>query len=377
MSISSEYVETMYLFRIIYILLLFCCCSQMNAQATSDSFPPLGGVIAGVLYGSIFAHSQAVQNTAGAHPRGIELQRMVQQADRKAYNICRCYPRQSILASAYSFDNSVLGWSTMAAYMLEPSYRMSDWLFFSMRGAVGVAYASNPYNVISNPTNQSYSTTINAYLMYGLGLQVQVSQRTALQLTANFQHISNGGIKEPNKGVNWPTVGLHLVRYNKPLILYRGTREKNDAWRSLSWRKDVGVSGAIKRWIDEDGNSKQLPVIGAMAHIGKQVGQIHQLTAGVEWTYDGTIDKRLLVDTLPGSPHKVGLMGGHEFLLGRIIFSQQVGIYVYKDNPDADKWFHRWGLLYRAGKHYWLGFNLKAHLHVADFIDLRVVYSWR
>ena len=78
-----------------------------------------------------------------------------------------------------------------------------------------------------------------------------------------------------------------------------------------------------------------------------------------------------------GSPHNLAIMGGHEFLLAKFIFTQQVGIYVFKNNPYTDDWFHRWGLLYKAGKHYWFGLNLKAHRQVADYIDLRVLYSWR
>jgi hypothetical protein len=366
----------MQLLRIIWILGLFCCNSVIYSQTSSDSFPLLRGLIAGVGYGSIFAHSTAVQNTKGSHPRGIELQIMNQRVDRKTYNICRCYPRQSILTGAYSFDNKVLGWSGMAAYMLEPSYRISDRFFFSMRGSAGLAYASEPYDANKNPTNQSYSTTINAYLLYGLGLQFQFNQRMAMQLTANFQHISNGGLREPNKGVNWPTVGLHLVRYQKPFELYRGSRQKDESWRSSAWRKEVAVFGIAKRWIDENGESKRLPVGGVMAQIGKQVGVINQVNAGIEWSYDDTTEKRLKADSIAGSPHKLGLMGGHEFLLGKYIFSQQIGIYIFKDSPYNRSWFHRWGLLYKAGNNFWLGFNLKAHLHVADFIDLRLVYSW-
>jgi hypothetical protein len=335
------------------------------------------GLAAGLHYGSIFAHSEAVQNTAGSHPWGIELQFMKQQVNRKAYNLCRCFPKQSLLASAYSLDNEVLGWSAMAAYLLEPSYRISDRFFFSMRGSFGLAYASDPYDPDKNPTNQSYSTTINAYLLYGIGLQWQLSQRMALQFTGNFQHISNGGLKQPNKGVNWPTMGIHLLRYNSPLDLYRGFRMKDTSWRSLGWRKDLGLFGIAKRWIDENGESKRLPVVGMVAQIGKQVSGINQVNAGAEWSYDGTIDKRLKDDSLAGSPHKLALMGGHEFLLGRFIFSQQIGVYIFNHNPYTEPWFHRWSLLYRAGKHYWFGFNLKAHRHVADYIDVRLMYSWR
>lgn len=362
---------------ILCIIGLFCCINRVCAQFT-DSFPPVRGLIAGVMYGSIFAHSKAVQNTEGANPRGIEFQITKQQVDQKTYNVCRCYPRQSIVIGAYNFDSKILGWGSIAAYMLEPSYRISDRFFFSMRGSFGLAYASEPYHADNNPTNQSYSTAINAYLMYGLGIQFQFNQRMALQLTANFQHISNGGLREPNKGVNWPAVGLHLIKYNKPLTLYRGSRQKDDSWRSLPWRKDVAVFGIAKRWIDENANTKRLPVFGVMTQIGKQVGSINVVNAGLEWSYDGTTDKSLTADSLSGSPHKLALTGGHEFLLGKFIFSQQLGVYFFNDDPYTEFWFfHRWGLLYKVGNNFMVGFNIKSHLQVADFIDLRVVYSWR
>lgn len=362
-----------------YICMLGVCCSGFPAYTQTDtgSLPPLRAVTAGVQYGSIFAHSPAVQNTKGSNPMGIEIQLMKQRVDRQAYNLCRCYPKQSLLAGVYSFDNEVLGWSAMAAYLLEPSYRIGNRVLISMRGAAGLAYASDPYRAEKNPTNMSYSTTINAYLMYGVGFQWLFSNRTALQITGNFQHISNGGMKQPNKGVNWPSVGLHLVHYNRTPDLYRGPRLKDTLWRNLGWRKDVAVFGIGKRWVDEAGDSKRLPVAGLMAQAGKQISVTNQLNAGVEWSYDGTIERRLEVHNLPGSPFKVAITGGHEFLLGRFIFSQHVGVYVYKDNPYNDAWFHRWGLLYHAGKHYWLGFNLKAHRQVADYIDIRLMYSWR
>jgi hypothetical protein len=368
----------MQILHIIWLLGLFCSGRQVFSQTTArDSFPPLRALVAGVQYGSIFAHSVSVQNTAGSHPSGIELQLMKQKVNRKAYNLCRCYPKQSLLAAAYNLDNKVLGWSAVAAYLLEPSYRISNRFFFSMRGAFGLAYASDRYNAHINPGNQSYSTTINAYLLYGLGVQWQLSRQMSMQLTGNFQHISNGGLKEPNKGVNWPTAGLHLLRYNKPFRFYLGSRQKDSSWRNAGWRKDLVVFAIGKRWIGYNGQSKRLPVAGLTVQVGKQAGVIDQVNAAAEWSYDGVIDKRLKDDSITGSPHKLAIMGGHEFLLGRFIFSQQLGIYVFRKNPYSEPWFHRWGLLYRAGKHYWFGLNLKAHLQVADYIDLRIVYSWQ
>lgn len=117
-------------------------------------------------------------------------------------------------------------------------------------------------------------------------------------------------------------------------------------------------------------------MVGVVAQMGKQAGLINHLNAGMEWSYDDVIDKDLLDDSIPGSPQQWAFLAGHEFLLGRFRFSQQLGIYILKDNPYSDDWFHRWGINYRAGKHYAVGLNLKAHRQVADYIDLRLMYSW-
>jgi len=166
------------------ILIFIWCCHYMLAYSQSDSSissRPLIGLVAGIHYGSIFAHTESVQNTAGSHPLGVELQFMKQQVDKNTYNVCRCFPKQSILTSVYSFDNEVLGWSAIAAYLLEPSYRISDRILFSIRGSIGLSYASNPFDADKNPTNQSYSTTVNGYLLYGVGIQWQFDQRFALE----------------------------------------------------------------------------------------------------------------------------------------------------------------------------------------------------
>lgn len=363
-----------------FVILFGLCSCFMQGKTqthTRDTFPPPRAVVVGGQYGSIFAHSEAVQNTAGSHPRGVELQWMKQQVGSKAYNLCRCYPKQSFLAAYYNLDNKVLGWSAIAAYLLEPSYRISDRLFFSMRGSFGLGYGSRKFDANTNPTNQSYSTSVNTYLLYGLGLQWQLSPQMALQVTGNFQHISNGGLKEPNKGVNWPTAGLHVIRYSKPLNIYRGGRQRDNSWRTLGWRKDVAVFGIGKRWVGTNGQGKRLPVAGAIAQIGKQVGIINHVHAGAEWSYDGVIKRRIKEDSIAATPRKIAVMAGHEFLLARFTFSQQLGIYILKNEPYTDDWFHRWGVQYRATKNCWVGLNLKAHRHVADYIDLRVIFSWR
>lgn len=75
------------------------------------------------------------------------------------------------------------------------------------------------------------------------------------------------------------------------------------------------------------------------------------------------------------TPVKAGLAIGHEFLLGKFLFSQQFGVYLSNPNPLHDDVYQRYGLVYRINKSLSAGINLKAHGHVANFLDFRLGFS--
>lgn len=53
----------------------------------------------------------------------------------------------------------------------------------------------------------------------GLGLNMKIDQHISGKISAHYNHISNGGIKEPNKGVNWPAATLHVYYAFNPTPL--------------------------------------------------------------------------------------------------------------------------------------------------------------
>ncbi len=352
--------------------------SQITDTAKPAAKISVTGFSVGAHYGSVFAHSEEVQNTAGAHPRGIELAFTRQRRDKGVVDVCNCYPRQGIVASWFNFDNDILGEGVMAGWMLEPTYRLGNKLQLGIRGVAGFIWLSNPFDSLENPGNQSYSTAISAWLVVGASLSYPIGEKWRVQVGANFEHTSNGGMKQPNKGVNYPTASLHLQYMPNPQPYYKGPRSAEKYWKGQPWRKDIGIFGTGKRSVDETGVGTRKPIIGMIALGSKQVGRINGMTVGLEGYYDGYNAQRMKTDTVGiESAVRIGVMGGHEFLLGKFIFSQQLGVYLYKPAPYDKDWFHRWGLLYKLNRHLWAGINLKAHLQVADFIDVRVLYSWK
>jgi hypothetical protein len=327
----------------------------------------------GVQHGFIFAHSEAVQNTKGARPTGVEVTLSWQRTDSAAWNLCNCYPRKGLLVSYYDYDTKILGKSLTAAYFLEPTYKINNRTFFSFRGAGGFSYLTNPFDSLKNPANQSYSTSMSVYLLVGVGVWYQLSEKWWLNSSANYQHESNGGMREPNKGINWPTAGIALSYQPKSANYFTGIRTSEKFWTNKKIRLDAALFGVARRTQTESG-SRRKALVGFSANASKQVGRINALTAGAEIYKDAKLSYRLKNDSIEASSIKAGLLAGHEFLLGKFIFSQQLGVYVFDQTPYYDRLYHRWGLIYNVSNKIGAGINLKAHKQVAEFADFRFIY---
>ena len=180
----------------VFWLSLFICSKSIVAQTDSSGRGTrfykeqnLFSIGAGFQRGFIFAHSEAVQNTKGSHPIGVELILSWKRNDAAVWDLCNCYPRKGLLLTYNDYDNSILGQGFSAAYFLEPTYRLSRNLFFSFKAASGLSYLTNPFDSIKNPTNQSYSTDLSVYLNVGLGLWFQLNPHWWINSSINYQHI--------------------------------------------------------------------------------------------------------------------------------------------------------------------------------------------
>lgn len=331
----------------------------------------------GIQHGFIFAHTEEVQNTKGARPTGIEAILGWQRNDAAIFDLCHCYPRQGLLLAYYDYDVALLGKSATAAYFLEPTYRISDRVSFSFKGSMGVSYLTNPFDSISNPGNQSYSTHLSIYLLVGIGTWVRLSEKWWVNPNINYQHISNGGSSQPNKGINWPTAGIAVTYQPVSRPWYTGTRTTANYWRDYPTRYNVSLLGTVRRGYDEAGERERYGVMGLALQAGRQVGALNMLTLGAEVYRDEELKEKLRRDGLNASAVKAGILVGHEFLLGRFQFGQGLGVYVFDQTPYYDRIYHRWGLQYRIKHHISVGVNLLAHRHIAEFVDFRIGYTFQ
>lgn len=323
----------------------------------------------GIHYGFVFAHSKAVKNTEGARPWAIETDISRQLLSNKAWAACRCFPRTGLVISYFNFDSKILGHSINAAWYVEPFISTMHRINLSMKGAAGVSYLTNPYHAEKNPGNMSYSTRFASYLALGLGANVKVTEHITVKISAYYNHISNGGIKEPNKGINWPAATAHVLYIINPAALPVTERKSSAEYKLQPLRKDLWMLASKKG---------HYFILGGGGGISRQISGMNALTLGAEIIADYPMRERMKQDSLYGKSYILaGLLAGHEFLMGKFIFSQQMAVYLTHRGPYYDLLYQRYGLSYAVTKNIYIGINLKAHRQVANFFDGRIIYSFQ
>ncbi len=323
-------------------------------------------------YGYVIIHSRALREIKNSYPRGLEIDLGKHTISEKAWNSCNCFPKSGVSLTFWDFDNQrVLGYGITGMYYLQPTFGASNKINLSVRAALGLSYQSRPYDKESNTDNQSYSTYVAFPLQLGSALHFRISPYWNLDLNFVYNHISNGGMKEPNKGINWPTVGLGVSRYfTEPIF---PEREKT-SWRTTNLDFDR-LDFFIFSTYHQPRSFYYLISMGIEVKYSRRISRINNLTVGSEWMYDsGQAD--LSTDEKTVNGNNVGVVVGHEFILGDFLFGQQFATYLIRPQTQKASFYQRYSLVYKVFKSYHVGVALKAHGHVADFVDIRVGYSF-
>ena len=334
-------------------------------------------------YGATVVHTPAVKPIGGAHPIGFGFEISKQAKDSATYHLCSAFPRVGLQLQYFHYGTPILGNSVMASYFIQPAYRLNNTINFFFRTTIGVSYSDNPFNQYSkiDTLNENYSLRINPYLQVGAGFGFRIDKHLSLDISGTFDHISNGNWKRPNKGLNWITSSLSLVYNPKGSLLPKMHRLHDKFWETRPWNYTLGSLVVTQQgYSGFTAGYQRMYAAGGFIEASKQIGRIHGFVTGLQAYYN-----RLKVDPYnpltSNSPQKhssvlAGLYAGHEFLLGRVIISQVVGLYVTPHYGAYSNLFHQHSFRYFIDKHWQTGFCLKVHADNADFIGLNALYRF-
>lgn len=329
-------------------------------------------------YGFLFLHSQDVAPIGQSYPIALGFSRQAWLLNQSNWDNCHCYPRFGFSLAAHYYDNpQVLGWGIPLYGFLEPWYKLQERWFFNLRAGAGLIFLSKPYDAQDNPLNLSYSLPLSAYLSVGLGLGYAPSAHWRWTLQMRYNHTSNGGVREPNKGLNYPTLVLGVDRSLNPIRFQSGLKKAFDPQQR---RKVISLQGFLAAKagakVGSGANEQDVTylVSGLALRYSYQVSRSSALLVETEWIRNLAYRRQIERQGGNQSFHQWGLEFGHEFLLGKFSFSQAAGFYLFKEYGASASWYQRYTLLYRPWPNIAMGPGLKAHANVAEFLDFRI--SW-
>jgi hypothetical protein len=349
--------------------LIFLFCIESVAQRSSkDSTTVLMG--SQLHYGFIIPHSADLTDIAGSNPFGITAEVSRIRHTQKAWSMCNCISQSGVGISYYNFNNpEELGSGINLILFTEPQLTIHK-LNLSVRAAAGLSYLSKVYHPESNPNNLFFSKHFSGLLQVQFNSRLWLSDYWSLRTGVSYNHISNGGARQPNKGMNFPMVNLGVEHAINPLP-FRPRKKLSLPDRSVQYYAGVFFN---TRAVDEGGSThNRKAVVGIQSGFFKPVGYMHGAGVAIEFSRDGVLKERARLSQENYDHRIVSLLLRHHFLFGRFDLSQALGIYLHHDTPRKQNVFQRYALEYALGKRLKAGFSLKAHLHVAEQMDVRVM----
>ncbi len=324
--------------------------------------------------GFIIPHSRELIDVSRTKPRGVEVNIQWVESRPERTERSGVVAKRGFALYYFNYDNpEVLGQSTALAAYVEPMFRAERRLYGSLQTGLGVAYVSKVYDAAHNPTNLFFSSHLNLLAMLHLHLHYRFAPRWEISTSFHYNHISNGGMSLPNKGMNFPSWSTGMAYAIKPGVVQRAPR--SEVWkeeaRHFIW---VHVVGSAKTVLADGSfaHGRVQWLWGATAMAGHRIGRLSALSAGTEWIHDGWKRARLDLQNDTRSAWLGGLLVGHELIAGRVRFNMHIGTYIFHQARETDLLYQRYGLFYTAGKHLLIGSTLKAHRHVADVFDVRI-----
>jgi len=349
-------------FLIAGFVLMFFMNSVMESSAqTIDRFGLEGQ------YGFIIPHAVDLRGISSTNPYGVQLSYARLNAARERWEVCNCFYYLGLQLSVHDFGNAeILGQANTVSGFFEPILLSGKAWDFTFKSGMGLTYLTRVYDEETNPENQFFSHPLSFLIFLQPTLNYHLSEHLDLNVSMIYNHISNGGQRQPNRGINYPMLGLGLsyVIDRQKLPQYEPYKETE------KWNYYVDLFGTNRKTGEGD---QRKYLLGLSAGTYYRFFPISALGGGLEVYNDRSLtgEDENFFGGFIAAPY-----ASHHFTFGKFSFSQRFAYYLEKPSGYTHHSFYqRYIIQYGLIKNLQLGVGLKVHGHVAENIDFRL--GWK
>jgi hypothetical protein len=266
-----------------------------------------------------------------------------------------------------------------------PFARLSDRVQVTSDFGMGLSWRWKHMNETTDAYENVLGSNLNARVNWGFYVRYLSTPRIAVYSGVDYTHRSNGGMLQPDRGIN--VIGPKVtVQYNladeAPTHGGIAPPAFDPAWEFI-----VGGLGGMKNVIERRdplarANFGAFAVTSALQRHFYRFGKV---AGGTDVTYDGSAGAR--IDGADkewragaGQRWGVGMYGGYEHVIGRFSALMQVGETVVRGfaKPNSSRLYTRYGWRFQITERMWSSLSIRAHgFRRANVLEFGVGYRLR
>ncbi len=242
------------------------------------------------------------------------------------------------------------------------------------RAGGGLSYLTKPFDPVTNYKDIAIGSHVNGFMNFRLTVKQEISKRLRLDFGVGMSHCSNGAMKQPNLGLNMPTVdlGIGYSLYNCP------ERKPMDSLPVCNRNRffAFGIAGALSQISPAGG--KDFGAVILSGSVYRRWNHKNLWNVGLEIFYNEANYQEIF-----RTDHTVQRVQyiqpaakiGYALCAGRMSMPMEIGFYFYdKVSGETVPMYERIGLRYQVNDRILLGSTLKVYFARAEFFEWGITY---
>lgn len=330
--------------------------------------------------GFIFGHRPNMSHLIQKNSYSFELAIWQQETGNNDTTFRLKNPMRGLALEFRNFGyDEVLGKAfSITEYMVFPMHHGKNNLCLDLTMGTGIGFLTKRYDKYENPLNNAIGSVINARVNVKLSL-TKYTKKMHFGAGIEIAHFSNGAVKNPNLGINAPSISF-LVGYNfnEHLVLKSEDRKER--------KKGIELADPHRLLVELIGSAKEIgaipfypklyPVVATRISYGYSKRGLWGVDGGMDVIYNESIFHKYNDTTFVRNDIlQVGLyVGGFaHFYKSQIVFGLGYNV---RDKIDPEgRVYNRIGLRYWFHKKWFGLFTIRANYGKADYFEFGIGYQ--
>lgn len=325
-------------------------------------------------FGYLLAHRITMGHLIKEHAYAVNLNSVIYTNGKKKWHHDFLYPEFNFgITYASLGNNEILGKAFgLGGGIYLPFFRKNQWSLGTHLNAV-LAVVTKPYDVETNPKNNAIGSYVNGLFKIGLRVEKRINQH-AFGLNIGITHLSNGAIRLPNLGLNFPLLGLHYTYYFAPVNTLETPTDERVGQPLKSWQFFTQIIGSSNQIYPTGGNNYGVVAVSNYFHY--KIERKFTVEGGIDVSYSQSLIKQVEGEWDRAKNLRVGIYAGYVLPIHRFEFYVGMGGYAYDRLNANGRWFHKFGTRFQIYDFIWANISIKSHWFKADYFEYGLSFRW-